>query len=95
MNTANMLKIQITKRAHKFLNNLPTKQALQLKAKIQSLQVNPFPHNSKTLIGYPKYHRISIGEYRIVYSVTGDILLIFLVGKRNDDEIYKKLKQLL
>lgn len=50
-----MLKIQITKRVYKFLDRLPLKHALQLKNKLLSLQANPFPLDSKSLIGYPDY----------------------------------------
>ncbi len=90
-----MLKIQITKRVHKFLERLPLKRALQLKNKLQELQSDPFPHDSKVLIGYHSHHRVSVGEYRIVYRVENDVLLVPLIGKRNDDEVYKKLKKLL
>ncbi len=37
------------------------------------------------------------GEYRIVYrfDVDADLVEVILVGKRNDDEVYKQLKRLL
>ena len=90
-----MLKIQLTKRVYKFLDRLQLKPALQLKGKLQELRKNPLPQDSRVLIGYPHYRRVTVGEYRIIYSVEKDALLIFLIGKRNDDEVYKKLKQLL
>lgn len=89
-----MLKIQISKHACKFLDKLPQKQALQLKTKIQDLQKNPLPQDSRTLIGFPDYHRVSVGEYRIVYRSEKNILFISIIGKRNDDAVYKKLKRL-
>lgn len=90
-----MLKVQVTKSVCKFLKHLPAKQALQLKTKIHSLQVDPFPQDSKKLIGYSNYHRASVGEYRVVYRIEKDILLISLIGKRNDSDVYKKLKHIL
>lgn len=90
-----MLMIQFTKHACKFLKRLPKKQALQFKAAIQKLQINPFPQDSKKLKGHFDYHRVSVGEYRIVYRVEKTVLLISLIGKRNDDEVYKKLKQIV
>jgi mRNA interferase RelE/StbE len=90
-----VLKIQITKRVYKFLDRLPLKPALQLKEKLQGLRVNPSPQDSRLLIGYPNYRRVTVGEYRIIYSVEKDTLLVFLIGKRNDGEVYKKLKQIL
>ena len=53
---------------------------------------DPEPPDS-SLIGYP-YRRADIGEYRIVYRVEGDCLKVALIGKRNDDEVYRQLKSL-
>jgi len=35
---------------------------------------------------------VDAGEYRIVYRATETVELL-LVGKRNDDEVYKQLKR--
>ena len=57
-----------------------------------SLMENPEPHDSKDLIGY-LFRRADVGEYRIVYRVEGDILKVALIGKRNDDDVYRQLKR--
>ena len=88
-----MLKIDITKSAGKFIKKLPPKQFRQVVSTIFALRENPIPHDSKQLIGYPEYHRADIGEYRIIYKYNSEILSIVLVGKRNDDEVYRQLKQ--
>jgi len=90
-----MLKIEISKKAEKFIRKLPPKQARQVAAKILELRYNPEPHDSILLKGHKKYRRTDIGEYRIVYLVRELIVLIMvLVDKRNDDDVYKKLKRL-
>ena len=89
-----MLKIDISKRARKFLEKLPPKQARQLTTKILELRKSPEPPDSIKLKGYEHYRRADFGEYRIVYFVKDDVLMILLVGKRNDEEIYKQLKRL-
>ena len=88
-----MLKIDISKRSQKFLAKLPPKQARQLALKILSLRTDPEPQDSIKLKGYESYRRTDFGEYRIVYFVKSDVLMIFLIGKRNDDEIYRQLKR--
>jgi mRNA interferase RelE/StbE len=88
-----MFNIQLTKRACAFLRRLQTKQVLQIKAKLLSLQANPTPQDSRKLIGYPHYYRTSVGEYRIVYRLENDTVFIHLIGKRNDSEIYKQLSR--
>ena len=52
----------------------------------------PYPHDAAQLTGYP-FHRVDVGEYRIVYRATETEIELLLVGKRNDDEIYKQLKR--
>ncbi|WP_017292672.1 type II toxin-antitoxin system RelE family toxin [Geminocystis herdmanii] len=79
-----------------FLQGLQPKIAAQIAKKTLSLNVNPFPTDSKQLKGYPNYYRVDSGEYRIVYRyhLEEDLVEVLLVGKRNDDEVYKKLARL-
>jgi mRNA interferase RelE/StbE len=88
-----MLKIDITKSAGKFIKKLPAKQYRQVVGTMLSLREKPTPHDSKQLSGYPEYRRADIGEYRIVYRTDVDTVYIAVVGKRNDDEIYRRFKQ--
>jgi mRNA interferase RelE/StbE len=85
-----MLKIEISKRAEKFIRTLSAKQKRQITGKILDLRINPEPHDSMRLKGYEQYRRADLGEYRIVYFVRDSVVLVIVpVGKRNDDEIYK------
>jgi len=85
-----MLKLLVSKRAQKFLDNLPPKQFRQIMKKVLALLENPSPHDSEELKGYP-FMRNDVGEYRIIYDVQGDTLRLILVGKRNDAEVYRQL----
>ena len=88
-----MLFLSLDKRAQKFLNKLSTKQFDQIDRKIRELQEIPFPNDTKSIKGIDWY-RVDVGEYRIVYNVRGGALDIPLIGKRNDDEVYKRLRRL-
>jgi mRNA interferase RelE/StbE len=88
-----MYKIDITKSAGKFLKKLSPKQYRQVVSAILALRENPTPNDSKQLSGCPEYHRVDIGEYRIVYQFNNDTVYIAVIGKRNDDEVYKRFKQ--
>jgi len=85
-----MLKLLVSKKAQKFLDDLPPKQFRQIMKKVFALLENPRPHDSKELRGYP-FLRNDVGEYRIIYDVQGDTLRLILVGKRNDAEVYRQL----
>jgi mRNA interferase RelE/StbE len=39
--------------------------------------------------------RVKAGEFRIIYALEGDAVQIRLIGKRNDDDIYKALERAL
>ena len=89
-----MLNIKLSKKSKKFIEGIQPKHARQIKAKLLELMENPYPADVKKLIDYP-FFRVDSGEYRIIYSVEKEILLIFLIGKRNDSEVYKQLKRIV
>lgn len=80
-----------------FLKGLQPKIAAQIAKKVLALNVEPLPPDSKELSGYPGYYRVDSGEYRIVYRFDADedLVEVILVGKRNDDEVYKQLRRFL
>ena len=86
-----MLKLDLSRDACGFIQTLNPKQYRQVVGTVFRLLQNPEPQDSSALIGYP-YRRVDIGEYRIIYNVEGDVLHVFLIGKRNDDEIYRPLR---
>jgi mRNA interferase RelE/StbE len=59
--------------------------------KIDSLAENPHPDDSVKLSGYKDYFRIKVGDYRIVYRIQYDrlIVLIIRIGARRD--VYRNL----
>jgi mRNA interferase RelE/StbE len=85
--------LRIAKTAEKDLLKLQAKQFKQVVSKILSLQGSPRPQDCKTLKGYEGGYRIDQGEYRILYTLDDETQLVdvFRVGKRNDDEVYKNL----
>jgi mRNA interferase RelE/StbE len=80
-----------------FLERQTPKIAAQVSKKVFGLGVDPRPHDSRELRGYPGYRRLDSGEYRIVYRISGrdDVVTVVLIGKRNDDAVYEKLRRLL
>jgi len=77
----------------KELTGLPPKHFKQVVSKALALTSEPFPSDAKQLQGYDDLFRIDSGEYRIVYTVTETEVKIIIVGKRNDDEVYARLRR--
>ncbi|MBI5121705.1 MAG: type II toxin-antitoxin system RelE/ParE family toxin [Rhodospirillales bacterium] len=88
-----MLRLNPSRQATKFLRTVPEKHARQMLQKIQSLLVDPMPPDAKPLKGHP-FMRTDSGEYRIIYRVEEDELHVALIGKRNDDEVYRLLRRM-
>ena len=90
-----MRNLVLTNTALAFLQDLQAKQFKQVTTSILDLLKNPQPHDSKILQGYPGLFRKDAGEYRIVYRHDEHTVSIMLVGKRNDDEVYRQLRRLV
>ena len=88
-----MRRINLSKRAQKFLDQLPPKQRRQVSGKLLELAKDPTPADSGQLKGFP-YLRADIGEYRIICRYDDDVLYAPIVGKRNDDDVYRQLRRL-
>lgn len=88
-----MRKLDLTLRSKKFFENLPPKPFRQIVSKVFALLVDPEPPDSMALSGFP-YRRTDIGEYRIIYRIEGDVVRVALIGKRNDDEVYRDVQRL-
>ncbi len=85
------MKLDLTRDAHRFLDGLPAKQYRQVAGTVLGLLKNPEPHDSEPLRGHP-FRRVDVGEYRIIYRIEEDTVKVALIGKRNDDEVYKQLR---
>ena len=89
-----MKKLAVTKVAAKAWDALDAKQYKQVGKTITGLLVDSRPHDSQPLKGAKNgERRVDIGEYRVIYSDSADLVEILLVGKRNGDEVYKQWEQ--
>ena len=86
------LALKISRQAGRFIRTLPPKQYKQVVTTMLALPNNPEPHDSRLLKGSRNGNRrVDIGEYRVVYRAEGEYLLVLVVGKRNDDDVYRLL----
>ncbi len=83
--------LRFSKQAAAFLERLSAKHSRQIAEKLQALSQNPDSVPSDQLKGYAPMRRIKSGEFRVIYALESGVLRIRLIGKRNDDDIYKAL----
>jgi mRNA interferase RelE/StbE len=83
--------MEFTPAAHRDFRALPQDVQRRLRPKIDALAKNPRPHGAETLAGEKDLHRLRVGDYRIVYQVRDEVLLVVLVRIRHRREMYRKL----
>ena len=78
--------IQIEKSALKKLSKLEKPLRKKIRASITDLAENPRPFGYKKLVDEGGLYRIKVGDYRVIYKVRDNILLISVlrVAKRNE-----------
>lgn len=77
--------------AVKELKAIPNKRDRQRNVKrIQGLETDPRPPGSQKLSGKERY-RIRQGQYRIVYSIDKDELVVYVVKVGHRKDVYRAL----
>ena len=79
-------RIEIDKRAVKFISKQPKPQRERLLRAIYKL---PETGDIKQMQGYINYYRLRVGDYREIYTVNNDVLLVRVVEIGNRGDIYK------
>jgi len=78
----------------KNLRSLPRKELLRIKGKIEALAENlPDPATTK-MKGNNHFHKIRTGDYRIIYEIHQEVLVILVVKIGHRKNIYKHLPNL-
>lgn len=81
-------RVEIKKSAVKEIEHLPRRDIKAVLEKIESLSENPRPHDCKKLSAQEKY-RVRCGNYRILYSIDDDILIVFVVKVGHRKDVYR------
>ncbi|MEH2192988.1 MAG: type II toxin-antitoxin system RelE/ParE family toxin [Nostoc sp.] len=84
-----MYQIEFTKGAIKQLNKLPINIKERIDVRILDLATEPRPDGVKKIKGDENSYRIRVGDYRIIYEIYDDILLISVVKVGHRSKIYK------
>ncbi len=85
-------KIELDSRVKKDLKSIPSQDIKRIKSAISELSSNPRPSGCTKLKGKNRdYFRIRVGNYRIIYLIEDDLLLILVVRVGHRQEIYRNL----
>jgi len=81
-------KISILRRAQKQLAKIPANDYKKIKQAILDLAHDPRPPGSKKLKGRSGW-RIRQGDYRVIYEIQDDQLIIIILDVGNRRDIYR------
>jgi len=83
--------VEIKRSAAKALKKIPKADQKRIADKIDSLAEDlPNPDTTK-MKGNNPFHRIRVGDYRIIYEIQEDVLLILVVKIGHRKDIYRNL----
>ncbi len=90
------MRVEVARPVQTQLVKLPPDLRLKILHELQALGENPFPGppKSKRLVGFkvPSF-RLRIGDYRAVYRIIEDVIVILaIVARRDLDRIIRGLK---
>jgi mRNA interferase RelE/StbE len=73
-------KIEIQKKAEKFLDRIPKIDAIRIREEIESLAENPRKHGViKLKDSDPSEYRTKQGNYRIIFQINDNILMVLVI----------------
>jgi mRNA interferase RelE/StbE len=85
----NEYQIEFTKAASKQLKKLPKEEQTRIRNKIDELTENPRPDGVVKLADSENSYRIRVGNYRVLYDIFDDILLVSVVKVRHRKDVYR------
>lgn len=82
--------IEFSKRARRGFETLPQNVQKSLSPIISSLADNPRPPGVRSMKELDKCYRLKQGDYRIVYAVYDQVLIVLVLAVANRNEVYTR-----
>jgi mRNA interferase RelE/StbE len=84
-------KVQLKRSVIKTLKSIPQKEIKKIGKKIDSLEQNPVPKDSKKIKGEKDLYRVRVGNYRILYFFQNSDLIVLVIRVDHRKDIYKDI----
>ena len=83
------MEIQYSKQARKYLVKLQTKKAIKITQTLEKIAEGNASGLNITTMGIENTYRVRVGDYRAIYEINNDelVLIVIKVGPRGD--VYK------
>lgn len=80
--------VQFERDAERELRRLPSEIRERMLRAAEELAAEPRPRGCKKLKGYPERYRIRVGDYRLVYDIRDQQLVVLVVRARHRSSVY-------
>jgi mRNA interferase RelE/StbE len=81
--------VKFSKGAKKQLRKLPLDVQQRIQTKINDLAIEPRPNGVKKLQGDDNSYRLRVGDYRVIYEIVNDVLIVTVIKVGHRSDIYK------
>ena len=82
-------KIEWRKSTRKDFRRIGSHDVKRIVSAVEALANNPFPSGCTKLSGSERAYRIRIGDYRVIYEVIDDVLIIEVIKVGHRRDVYK------
>ncbi|BAY96112.1 plasmid stabilization system [Tolypothrix tenuis PCC 7101] len=81
--------VEFTRKASKQLAKLPENVQQRIKIKVEEIAENPRPSGVVKLENSNNRYRIRVGDYRVLYEIIDDLLIVTVVKIGHRREVYQ------
>ncbi len=82
-------RVELTRSAEKDLRRIDKSNIATIYHGVERLANDPRPHGVKKLSGADRTYRIRIGDYRVVYEIEDDVLLVLVIRIAHRKDVYR------
>ena len=84
-------RIELTPAANRELRKLPAEARRRVSRRIDGLASEPRPAGVEKLAGADGLYRVRVGDYRVVYTIADEVLIVVVVRIGHRRDVYRLL----
>jgi mRNA interferase RelE/StbE len=89
----NVYRVELDDAASRDFDKLASKAKGQVAKLIDTLAANPRAGNVRELVGFKGVYRKRTGDYRVVYTIEEDVLVVIVVAVGPRKDVYERIKR--
>ena len=81
--------VELARSVEKDLRRIDRSQTATIYSALERLEKEPRPHGIKKLAGADRTYRIRVDDYRVVYEIADDILVVLVIRIAHRKDVYR------